>query len=209
MTDPYEREQMPGVGEMLFRHKVSSPRWLMGLIAGLPFAIGAVAAIATALGGAALAGAGILGVAAAASALTAFLMVTFSTARNAVSEGEVHLQLGLAGPRIPVREIAGARVAPSGSNRIGMGVRSDLRGTTLFTLWGDNARAVHLERTDGTRLVLVMREPDAMVRAIEEALRRRALAAHRAGPQVRVEIPLEPEIAQEEVLWMDPSAIQK
>jgi hypothetical protein len=55
----------------------------------------------------------------------------------------------------------------------------------------------------------VMREPDAMVRAIEEALRRRALAAHRAGPQVRVEIPLEPEIAQEEVLWMDPSAIQK
>jgi hypothetical protein len=113
------------------------------------------------------------------------LMVTFSTARIVVSEGEVHIQLGLVGPRIPIDEIAGARLAPSGSNRIGMGVRNDLRGTTSYTLWGDNARAVHIEHKNGTRLVVVMKEPEAMVQAIEEAMRRR----DRKSVRVRVEVP--------------------
>ncbi|MCZ7686002.1 MAG: hypothetical protein M5U28_47480 [Sandaracinaceae bacterium] len=182
MADAYEREQMPGIGETLFRHKVSSPRWLIGLMAGLPLALGGAFGIGTVIGGALAAGLGIFGGAAALSALMGFVMVTFSTARVAVSEGEVHLQLGFAGPRFPIEEIAGVRVAPSGSNRVGMGVRKDLRGTTLYTLWGDNARAVHIERTDGTRLVVVMKEPEAMARAIEEAMRRR----DRAGVRVRV-----------------------
>lgn len=189
MADRYEREQMPGIGEVLFRHKVSSPRWLMGLMAGLPLGLGAIAGIGTMIGDALVPGLIIVGGSAAFSALMASLMVTFSTARIAVSEGEVHLQLGFAGPRIPVEEIASVRLAPSGSNRVGMGVRNDLRGTTLFTLWGDNARAVHIERTDGSKLVVVMKEPEAMVQAIEEAMRRR----DRKGTRVRVEEPGESE----------------
>lgn len=194
MADAYEREQMPGIGEVLFRHKVSSPRWLMGLMAGLPLALGGAAGIAAMLDGAPLPGLGILAGAAAGSALSAFLMVTFSTARIAVSEGEIHIQLGFAGPRIPIAEIAGVRLAPSGSNRIGMGVRKDLRGTTLYTLWGDNARAVHIERTDGTTLVVVMKEPEAMVQAIEEAIRRR----DQEQVRVRVAVPDELEAPNDE-----------
>lgn len=181
MADAYEREQMPGVGETLFRHKVSSPRWLIGLVAGLPLALGGAFGIGTVIGGALAVGLGILGGAATLSALMAFVMITFSTARIAVSEGEVHIQLGFAGPRVPIDEIASVRVAPSGSNRMGMGVRKDLRGTTTYTLWGDNARAVHLERTDGAKLVVVTREPDAMAQAVEEAVRRRDRARVRVA----------------------------
>lgn len=189
MADAYEREAMPGVGEVLYRHKVSSPRWVIGLAAGLPFGLGALGGVAALIGGATGAGLGILGGATAFSAVMASVMVTFASARVAVSEGEVHIQLGFAGPRIPIDEIAAVRLAPSGWNRVGMGVRKDLRGTTVYTLWGDNERAVHIERTDGTRLVLVMKEPEAMLAALEEAMRRRA----REG--VRVEVPEEDEIA--------------
>jgi hypothetical protein len=45
-----------------------------------------------------------------------------------------------------------------------------------------SARAVHVERTDGTRLVLVTREPEALHAALEEALRRRDAKL----PRVRV-----------------------
>jgi hypothetical protein len=175
----------------------------MGLMAGLPLVLGAFAGIGTMIGGPLLLGLGILAGAAAVSALLAFLMVTFSTARIVVSEGEVHIQLGLAGPKIPIDEIAGVRLAPSGSNRIGMGVRNDLRGTTSYTLWGDNARAVHIERKNGTRLVLVMKEPEAMVQAIEEAVRRR----DHTGVRIRVEVPGELHEASDEASELAASAL--
>ena len=182
MTDAYEREAMPGIGEVLHRHKVTSPRWALALVLGLPLGLATIAAAGLALGGQLLGAASLLGGALALSAITTFVMVTFATARIAISEGEIHVQLGFAGPRIPIAEVVGVKVAPSGSNRMGMGVRSDLRGTTLMTLWGDNQRAVHIERTNGTKLVLVCKEPEAMARAIDEALARR----DRKAPKVRI-----------------------
>lgn len=182
MTDAYERDAMPGIGAMLHRHKVTSPRWAFALALGLPLGMASIAAVGIALGGQLLGAAALFGGALAYTALMTFVMVTFATARVAISEGEIHVQLGFAGPRIPIAEVASVKVAPSGSNRMGMGVRSDLRGTTLITLWGDNQRAVHIERTNGTKLVLVCKEPEAMARAIEEALARR----DRGAPKMRV-----------------------
>lgn len=189
MTDAYEREQMPGIGAMLYRHKVTSPRWLMLMASGWPLLGGVAGALGLAIDGQAMGALAVLGGGAALGAVLGSLMLTFATARIAVSEGEVHLQLGMAGPRIPIDEIAEVEIAPSGTNRVGMGVRKDLRGTTTYTLWGDNARAVHLTRTDGTRLVIVMKEPDALAAAIAEAMRR----ASGAGPKVRVEVDAEHE----------------
>ncbi len=195
MADAYEREEMPGKGEVLFRHKVSSPRWLIGLMGAFPLVLGGAGAIVAGVAEGSGVGAGVFAGAAALSALMSFVMVTFATGRIAVSEGERHLQIGFAGPRIPIEEIASVRVAPSGINRIGMGASNDLRGTTYYTLWGDNARAVHIERTDGSKLVIVMKEPDAMARAIEEAMARTGRGAVRA----RVEVADEEEVAEEAV----------
>lgn len=183
MADDYEREQMPGVGEVLLRHKVTSPRWLMGLMTGLPIALGGIAAVGLAIAGEVMPGVGVFAGAAALSGLFTVLHVMFSTARIAISEGEIHIQLGLAGPRIPIDEVAGVALAPSGTNKVGMGVGNDLRGTTTYRLWGRNDRAVHVTRTDGSKLVLVVKEPEPMARAIEEAMSRHA----RKGPRVRVE----------------------
>lgn len=173
MTDPYERDQMPGVGQMLHRHKVTSPRWAFALTLGVPLGLAGFTAAALVVAGQIAEAAAIFGGAIAIAALLGFALVTFASARVAVSEGEIHVQLGFAGPKIPIAEVASVRLGPSGSNRVGMGVRSDLRGTTIMTMWGDNQRAVHIERTNGKKLVLVCKEPEAMVQAIAEAIARR------------------------------------
>ncbi|MDQ3033549.1 MAG: hypothetical protein M3Y87_14110 [Myxococcota bacterium] len=184
MADEYERTQMPGVGEVLLRHKVTSPRWLIAGMIGFPITLGALAAAGLAIVGQTLPALAVLAGAAAMSALFTFLNVTFSTARVAISEGEIHIQIGLAGPKIPIAEVARVSLAPSGVNKIGMGVGNDLRGTTYYRMWGSNDRAVHVERTDGSKIILVVKEPDAMANAIDEALAR----AKRRGPRVRVEL---------------------
>ena len=189
MTDAYEQEQMPGVGAVLLRRKVTSPRWIMGLMSGIPLAVGV-------LGGAGLALAGLqwpefgfwpaLGTAVGGIGLAALftvINVMFSSARIAVSEGELHVQMGFAGPRIPIASIRGVRLDRSGINKMGMGVLKDLRGKTWYTLWGDNAQAVHVEHDAGT-LILVVKEPEAIAAAIQEALARH----QRKTPKVRVEL---------------------
>ncbi len=182
MADDYERAEMPGIGAVLYRHKVTSPRWLMGLLTAFPAGIGAVGATAFLIVDQPWIAAAMLGGGAVVAGASALMNVVFSSARIAVSEGEVHIQLGFAGPRIPIRGIADVEIAPSGVNKIGMGVGTDLRGTTYYRLWGDNRRAVHLTLINGERIVVVMKDPDAMARAIEEARSRDAQAA--AGVRV-------------------------
>jgi hypothetical protein len=182
MTDAYEREAMPGVGEVLFRHKVTSPRWLVGLSTFLPSTILGVGGIVTALTVSPLAGLGMIAGSVAVGVLMSFLMVTFATARVAVSEGELHVQIGMAGPKIPIAEIASVRVAPSGRNKLGMGASIDFQGNRYIRMWGDNQKAVHVELTSGKKLVMTTKEPEAMAAALQEAIRRRD--AHR--PKVRI-----------------------
>jgi hypothetical protein len=114
------------------------------------------------------------------SAIFAATNLIFASARIAISTGEIHIQLGLVGPRIPIAEVAAVELAPSGTNRLGMGVGNDLRGTTTYRLWGRNERAVHVTRTDGTKVILVVRDAEAIARAIEDAMARHAGAGNRA-----------------------------
>ena len=126
MADQYERERMPGVGAMLFRHKVTSPRWLIAMMTALPLGLGGIAAVPLLVAGQVVPAAAVAAGSAALAAFFTLLNVTFSTARIAVSEGEVHLQLGLAGPKLPIGEIASVELAPSGINKVGMGVGSEM-----------------------------------------------------------------------------------
>lgn len=181
MTDAYEREAMPGVGEVLFRHKVTSPRWLIGLTTLLPSTVIGIAGLAilpvSLVGGLAM----VVG-SVAVGALMSFLMVTFATARIAVSEGELHVQIGMAGPKIPISEIASVKLAPSGWNKLGMGASMDFQGNRYIRMWGKNHDAVHVELVNGKKLVMTLKEPEAMANAIREALDRR----DRKRPKVRI-----------------------
>jgi hypothetical protein len=185
MGDDYARDAMPGIGQVLYRHKVTSPRWLMALLALLPAAtlggLGAALGLTGAVGTGEALGllAGGLGLA----ALLGGLSVVFASGRIAVSEGELHVQIGLAGPRIPIAEIESVSIGPSGGHKQGMGASIDLAGNRYLRLWGSNERAVRVVLRGGARLVLTTKEPDALAAAIEEALRRQG----RAQPPVRVE----------------------
>lgn len=182
MTDAYEREAMPGVGEVLFRHKVTSPRWLVGFTTLFPSTILGALGIGVALGASPVAGLAMIAGSVGLGILMSFLMVTFATARVAVSEGELHVQLGMAGPKIPIAEIAAVKVAPSGRNKMGMGASIDLSGNRYIRMWGDNEKAVHVELTSGKKIVMTTKEPEAMAAAIREALDRR----DRKRPKVRI-----------------------
>jgi hypothetical protein len=189
MSDAFEREQMPGVGEVLLRRKVTSPRKIMALMTGLPLGIGALASVGFLIAGLLIPAVGVLGFALFLSALFTLINVTFASARLAVSEGEFHLLLGMAGPRIPIEEIASVKLVRKRSRRRGMGVRNDLQGTTTYQLWGGN-EAVHLEKRDGKKLVLVIQDAEPIVEALKLAMQRRDM------PRVRVEgVAEEPPIA--------------
>lgn len=188
MSDPYERAHMPGVGEVLHRQKATVPRWAVGLVIGLPLVMSAFFAVTLSAAGSLLAAGLTFGGALLASAIGGAAMITFATARLVVSEGELNVQLGFAGPRVALGDVARIWVGPSGTRKNGLGIRHSLGGTTWVFMFGDNARAVHVERRDGTHLVLVTRETDALFAALEEAVARR----DRALPRVRVAEPDQP-----------------
>lgn len=184
MADAYERDAMPGVGEVLFRHKVTSPRGLVGLATLFPSILLGGLGVGLAVAGYTVAGVAVIGGGVALGAVMAFLMVTFAAARIVVSEGEIHVQIGMSGPRIPIDEVVSVKVAPSGKHRVGMGASIDVHGNRYIRMWGDNATAVHVELTSGKSIVMTMKEPEAMAAAIEEAIRRR----DRVAPKLRVEV---------------------
>lgn len=183
MGDAYEREAMPGVGEVLFRHKVTSPRWVIALTTVLPSTVLLGLGAAMSFAGETGAGLALIGGGLGLGALMGALMVTFASARVVVSEGELHVQIGMAGPRVPIAEIESVTIAPSGGNKLGMGASIDLRGNRYIRLWGRNEDAVHVRLKSGTSIVLTTKEPEPMAAAIREALARR----DRLAPRVRVD----------------------
>lgn len=174
---------MPGVGEVLFRHKVTSPRWVIALTTLFPSTL--LLGLGTALSFVGKTGAGLALVAGGLGlgALMGALMVTFASARVVVSEGELHVQIGMAGPRVPMAEIESVAIAPSGGNKLGMGASIDLRGNRYIRMWGRNEDAVHVRLKSGTSIVLTTKEPEPMAAALREALARR----DRMAPRVRVD----------------------
>ncbi len=186
MADAYEREYMAGKGEVLYRHKVDSLKLGIGLGAGIPFGITALlslffllttpmptmAALSPVLAGAV------------GAAIVTALSIVFGVARVTVSEGELHIQMGPAGPRIPIEEIESIDIGASGVRSYGLGYQKLLDGTSIYKMFGKNDRAVRItKRGDSNKLVLVMKDPDGLVAALREAQSRAA-----GKPKVRVEL---------------------
>lgn len=175
MADDYERKHMPGIGEVLFRQKVTIPAWLLALVSGLPLAFGAVGtAVGLAEGLSGLGALGILAGSTLGTALMSGLMVVFAAGRIAVSEGELHIQIGPSGPRIPIESIRSVSIGASGIQTVGLGFKRGFDGVSIYNLLGDNARSVRIEREGGDPLVLVCKQPDEVAAALREAMARHA-----------------------------------
>jgi len=197
-ADAYEQGYMTGSGAMLHREKVGVPRWAvaltLGFTVGLPVLCGVIASVV--LGIAAVVAdqplltiliLGPLICSVAYAGVMTPLMLAFSGGRIAVSEGELHVQIGPSGPRIPIDDIASCTLGPSGTNKYGMGVGKALDGTTTYRMFGDNARAVLLTRKSGQRIVIACPNADKVVEAVQRAQALRALSRTRAGEAVESE----------------------
>ncbi len=186
MADDYERGHMTGVGEVLHREKVTTPRAIFAFVASIPLVLAIPGAVTLVGAGGPLAAAAALGAGVLLSLALGALMLVFASVRLVVSEGEVSIQLGFAGPRVAVADIASVSRGFSGTRSYGLGVMRDFAGmTTTVKMLGDNDRAIHIHKRDGSKLVIVTKEPDALFAALSEALARRDAAL----PRVRVEEP--------------------
>jgi hypothetical protein len=192
--DAYEREYMAGKGAVLHRQKVQAPRWALALTAGLPLILasgfsawlgmhGAPAfdALLPLLGGATYA------------AMMAGVFVVFAGGRIAVSEGELHVQIGPVGPRVAIEDIESCELGASGLRNYGLGAKKLLDGTTVLSMLGDNAKSVRIQRRNASPLVIVCPDAEGVVRAITEARSRLA----RSTPKTRVEVPEESALEEE------------
>lgn len=185
-ADAYERDYMTGSGAMLHREKVAVPRWAVALTlaftVALPALCGVVASVVLGIAGQPLLFilGPLIGSVAYAGVMAPF-MLAFSGGRIAVSERELHVQIGPSGPRIPIDDIASCTLGPSGTNKYGMGVGKGFDGTTTYRMFGDNARAVLLTRKSGQRIVIACPNADKVVEAVQRA------QAIRALPRTRVE----------------------
>jgi hypothetical protein len=130
-------------------------------------------------GGAALYGAAMSG-----------LTIALAGGRIAVSEGEVHVQIGPFGPRIAIDDVAGCELAASGLRSYGLGAQKLLDGTTVYKMLGDNARAARITRRNGSAIVVVCPDAEKLVAAVHEAMHRRAV------PRTRVELEEEDDAAE-------------
>lgn len=197
MADRYEREHMAGLGEVLHREKATVPRGLLAVCVALPAVVGAVVGTAIWLSTGIVAtllapwGSGTI-----VSIVMAAVMLLFMSARLVVSEGGLSVQLGFAGPRVRIEDIAAVERGRSGRRGWGLGVRATPR-TTIVSMFGDNDRAVVITRRDGTKLVIVTREADALEAALREALARRDRPRLRAAdPEALAADVGEPESAE-------------
>lgn len=182
MADAYEREHMQGRGAILHRQKVQAPRWAFALAAWLPAGILGALSISLAVGGSpwevALApalGGALYGVAMSGA------MLALAGGRIAVSEGELHVQIGPFGPRIPIDDIVSCELGASGLRSYGLGAQLLLDGTTVFKMLGDNAASARITRRDGRKLVVVCPDGAGLVAAVHEAMRRRAVPSTRVA----------------------------
>ena len=188
-------------GEVLLRRKAIVPRWALGLIAGLPTVAGAVVGgVLGALGlvsGLAAAGIGVAGLAA--GLLPAALAFVFAVGRLVITTDELHLQIGMAGPRIPMEAIESVAVGRARTRSKGLGYKKHGDGTRVYSMLGDWRRAVKLTFADDTPMDLVCEDPEAVAEAIRSAMASK-------GAKVRVAIEAVDEPAEVEVPVADERA---
>jgi hypothetical protein len=182
--DDYEASYMKGAGNVLLRDKTVSRKFvaLLGFFAlwcGIP-AIGAF------LGLIPKAGIGTALFLTVMSAFFAFLATTLTVIRVVVSEGRVHVQHGLWGPRVPIERVRGARVVKYDWKEFGgWGLRRSGDGTWAYVMTGGDVVEMKYadEQGDEKRVLFSATNPSAVVASIEEA---RARAGVRIAADVRV-----------------------
>lgn len=157
-------------GEVLFQQTAKQRRLAVLLIDAVPLltaiivaALGVLEGGMGALPASAIVAAGLVG-----SGLLSRGLSAEATARVVVTRRELQVELGTASPRLPVAEIRSVRIAPSGLVSRGLGVKRFAQGKVIFSLLGDDARAVWVER-EGPPMVIVCRDPDDLRDAITEA----------------------------------------
>ncbi|MBL8715266.1 MAG: hypothetical protein JNL79_04690 [Myxococcales bacterium] len=107
------------------------------------------------------------------TAFFAFLALTLTVVRTVVSEGEVQVQCGLWGPRVPMERVTSCRVVPYDWVRFaGWGIKRSADGTWAYTLdaksdvveltWTDEAGEAHAAQFSAS-------DPHAVAAAVEKA----------------------------------------
>ncbi|MBO6939746.1 MAG: hypothetical protein JJ863_32545 [Deltaproteobacteria bacterium] len=171
MSDAYQQEHMAG-GEVLLRQKAIIPRWALGLIAGLPTVAGAVVGgVLGALGlvsGLAAAGIALAGLGA--GLLPAAISLVYAVGRLVITTDELHLQIGMSGPRIPIEAIESVAVGRARTRNKGLGYKRLFDGTRIYSLLGDWRKAVKLTFVDQKPMHLVCVNPEAVAEAIRTAM---------------------------------------
>lgn len=170
-ADDYASGYMAGAGRVILRDKVVSriSLLLLGLVA-LWCGGGAIATFANLLPKSSP------GVGVFLLAVTAFfvlLAATLTVVRSVVSEGEVLVQYGLWGPRVPIGRVLGARVVAYDWLRFGgWGIKRDGEGTWAYvtSARGDVVELRFLDEGGTERKALFSAtDPAGVAAAIEEA----------------------------------------
>ena len=174
--DEYQAKFM-GEGA-LYHDKIRAPL-LFHLIFLLPVIIGVGSAIVAATqAGMVAALPGVFG-----AVMITLAWLLFSVLRISVTREHVHVQYGLFGPKIAVRDIERAvAVAYDWKKYGGWGIRLGRDGSVAYNMMGDHGRAVEIVYQDkgkSKKVLVASPDPERLARAIEEA---RAHRAPRAEP---------------------------
>ena len=106
-------------------------------------------------------------------AMFAMIWVVFAVLRVHVTQSEVHIQYGLAGPHIPLDAIESVEVVDYKLSEFGgWGIRRSMDGTWAYSLMGDSAKVVKITWTvDGKtkKVVVSSRNPPELAAQIDKA----------------------------------------
>ncbi len=104
--------------------------------------------------------------------LSIVMLLVTGVVRLAVFEDVLEVQVGAHHLRVPIDEITSVEIAPAPRRSTSMGVaaRATMNGDVVYSMLGSKRCALHLHRRgDRGATILVCRQPDAVVEAIEAA----------------------------------------
>ena len=171
-ADDYEKRYMGGEGA-LARSRAMMPWWFHALLGGV-----AVMSVASAIASGVYASLATL-------PLLFLVWILFLYLRVSVTEHDVHIQLGLFGPKIPISEITEVSVAKYEALKYGgWGIRLAADGSVAYSVPGHGGRGLRIRFHRGGReraVFVTSPNPDELLAAIER------VRGVRVAQDVRVE----------------------
>ncbi len=164
--DPYQSEFMAG-GHVLHRSKVVSRS--LAVVLGLLGTVMLVSGVVAAVSGPAF----VPWIMFPAALFTLFCALGLSVLRTVVTADEVHVQYGIWGPRVAVRDIRSCRVVDYDWKKFGgYGIKRSVDGTWAYTLTSAG-RVVELVYENGgkeTTVVFSAEDPTVTATKIQQAM---------------------------------------